>query len=339
MQKRKPITPEHLIKDERPVKDNSARRKGRTPYQERISVKDIPTNSTLSQFIADENEEMRRIVTKLEGLDEQIAAAGGGTLQPGQSQTPTEAGSEPIPGEKKANPWALTTEHNDDVITAKVVQDLDYHDTGEKRQKYEMGIFWELTQQMLEAALKTLPAAKKTRIKAWAATNPAQFLDWLDLCLRPIKSIQGEKDDRKGYWNYTLQLAGDEWTPSPKKYYGTNRQGSKGFHLFPGIHIIEIPFTYVTVTASSTTLIPYGNLVVRTETLITQTFDADVVFTAEAAAVELMDETQINFAETGLYINQWHHTIASESAVDINIVTTATQGTGKTYIWYIETER
>jgi len=334
MARRKPIPPSFEIKDNRPTDAASARRRAQVPYQERISVQDIPTNATLGQVISMENEDMRRLALKIEQLEEQQQPVGGADTPGGVSPSPVSEGSVEV-GD---GVWALTTEHNDNIITAKVVQDLDYHDTGGKRPKYEIGVFWELTQQMLEAALKTIPQAKKTRIKAWAATHPKQFLEWVDICLRPIKSIRGKVDNTEGSWNYILDLVNDEWSPGPKKYYGTDKLGAKGFHLFPGVHVIKIPFNYGTPAVSSRTTVPENNLILRVETVITEVFDDVVAYTASVGTIEIMDETYINFARDGMYLNQWHYAVTDAAVVDLVISTPSTQGAGVTYVWYTEPE-
>jgi len=304
----------------------------------------MPTGFGQTAFYHDDHATQREFerVFMFLGTTEQVLNAlvpgGGGisSLIPGMGEN---SEIDITSDEIKMGIWALTTEHNGQIITARVVQDLDFRDTGKKHPKYEMGLIWKLTEASLRSDLATISTAKKTAIEALVYTSPKQFFEWFDYCLQPLMSIRGVPNGNEGYWNYGIKLVNDENIPGANKYYGTNNSGTKGYHSIPPRQrVIKVPFGYNNKTPSSSTYIPAGNIVNRVEVDIATAFDAAATFTISANSITIMNENFINFAREGLYLNQWHYDIAAQSQVSLSLTTTATAGQGTAYIWFIEAE-
>lgn len=239
-----------------------------------------------------EDEKVQREFERVAQNEETIAKAVESLLPEGMSIDDAAGNTgEDKSGEIKTNIWALTTEHNDNIVgMPKVVQDLDFKDKAKRHPKYELGINWDLWATALEASLSTIPDAQKTNIAAFAYTNPKQFLEWFDLCLQPIMSIQGTPDYRDGYWNYTIKLVNDQYSPGPNKLYGTDGFGSKGWQPLPvpssGVLVFTIDYltlTPVVIVGS----IPINSTVQSVSLVITSAFNNTTI-------VELGDDGLFN---------------------------------------------
>lgn len=253
------------------------------PHQSRISVMDVHNTNT-NAGIAMENEEMRRIRISIENemkelLPKASDAAVGAVMQ--RLGTP-DGGGDKDPDIIKKGIWALTTKHNSKIIVEKVNQSLDFIDKGKFHPKYELGVNWKLERDSLEDNLKTIQSALETNIKAWAYSSPQQFLEWLDLCLRPIMSVTGWASDTP-YYNYFLSLVNDEWNPGNNKYYGTGPTGLKGFHSLPAFdsYCIEKYFSYADISGNTELLIntvPEKYIIEHAEIEILEDFDDNIKF-------------------------------------------------------------
>lgn len=238
--------------------------------------------------------------------------------------------------------WALTNEHNREIISKKVVQDENFVDTGKGHPKYEIGIIWELIAEKLEQELRTIPEAERVNIKAWAYTNPLQFVTWLSLNVFGIQSVQTEYDLDPYNPSFIIHLLNDEDSPAPNKYYGTDGVGIRGYHLLPsvaasGSGVLEYTLNWADVTPVITIGAIPENKVVQTA-MIEVLSEFDTGFIAEigddSVYNRLMKVTENNLEKINKYHNYPDYKYTATTDIKLRSYGTATKGDLRILIYY-----